>query len=129
MAQTFNVVGWFEIPVTDMPRAIRFYETVFGYTLHYQTIGDEEMAWFPWSEEGTGASGSLVKHEEKYKPSADGAVVYFSSPSGDLANELTRVEKAGGKLLQDKTLIAEDIGFMALILDTEGNRIALHSRG
>ncbi|MDO6392225.1 VOC family protein [Pontibacter sp. BT731] len=129
MAQTFNVVGWFEIPVTDMPRAIRFYETVFGYTLHYQTIGDEEMAWFPWAEEATGASGSLVKHEEKYKPSADGAVVYFSSPTGDLANELTKVEQAGGKLLQDKTLIAEDIGFMALILDTEGNRIALHSRG
>ncbi|SIT81756.1 VOC family protein [Pontibacter indicus] len=129
MAQNFNVVGWFEIPVTDMPRAIRFYETLFGYTLHYQTMGDEEMAWFPWTEEGPGASGSLVKHEEKYKPSVDGAVVYFSSPTGDLANELTRVEKAGGKILQDKTLIAEAIGFMALILDTEGNRIALHSRG
>lgn len=128
MAQTFNVVGWFEIPVTDMPRAIRFYETVFGYTLHFQTVGDEEMAWFPWSEEGVGASGSLVKHEEKYKPSANGTIVYFSSPSGDLANELERVEKAGGRLLQDKTLITEEIGYMSLVLDSEGNRIAIHSR-
>ncbi|WP_299985733.1 VOC family protein [uncultured Pontibacter sp.] len=129
MAQTFNVVGWFEIPVTDMPRAIRFYESMLGYTLHYQPMGEEEMAWFPWSDEGAGAPGSLVKSEKHYTPSTEGTLVYFSSPSGDLANELAKVEQAGGKVLQDKTLIAEDIGFMALFLDTEGNRIALHSRG
>lgn len=58
----------------------------------------------------------------------DGTLVYFTAFSGDLNNELGRVEKAGGKVLQEKTLIAEGYGQMALILDTEGNRIALHSR-
>jgi uncharacterized protein len=129
MAQTFNVVGWFEIPVTDMPRAIRFYESVFGYTLHHQPMGELEMAWFPWSDEGQGAPGSLVKHESAYKPSKEGTLVYFSSPTGDLLNELVKVEKAGGKIVQDKTLITEELGYMALIHDTEGNRVALHSRG
>ncbi|MHC2992030.1 glyoxalase [Pontibacter sp. HJ8] len=123
-----NVVGWFEIPVNEMPRAIRFYNAVFGYEMESQQFGEEEMAWFPWSDTGMGASGSLVKHETLYKPSADGTIVYFSSPSGDLSQELAKVETAGGKVLQPKTLITEEIGYMALILDTEGNRVALHSR-
>lgn len=129
MALPFNVVGWFEIPVTDMPRAIRFYESVFGYTLHHQPLGELEMAWFPWSDEGAGAPGSLVKNEADYTPSTKGTLVYFSSPSGDLANELAKIEKAGGKVVQDKTLISNEIGFMALFHDSEGNRVALHSRG
>ena len=123
-----NVVGWFEIPVTDMPRAMKFYNAVFGFEMESQQFGEEEMAWFPWSDNGPGASGSLVKHEQHYKPSADGTIVYFSSPSGNLTNELAKVEAAGGKVLQEKTLITEDIGYMCLVLDTEGNRIAIHSR-
>lgn len=123
-----NVVGWFEIPVTAMPRAIKFYNAVFGYALQSQQFGDEEMAWFPWVENGQGASGSLVKHEQLYEPSSQGTIVYFSSPSGDLVNELNKVETAGGKVLQQKTLITEEIGYMCLLLDSEGNRIAIHSR-
>ncbi|MDX5418185.1 MAG: VOC family protein [Hymenobacteraceae bacterium] len=128
MRQEHNVVGWFEIPVADMGRAIRFYETVFGYKLQHQPLGELEMAWFPWSDTGMGASGSLVYHPQAYKPSADGTLVYFSSPSGDLVNELARVEEAGGTVLQKKQLITEDIGYMGLFLDSEGNRVALHSR-
>ena len=128
MSQKQNVVGWFEIPTTDLQRAIKFYETVFGYKLEHQPMGDLEMAWFPSSEEGTGAAGTLIYHKEWYKPSTDGVLVYFTSPSGDLANELAKVEPAGGKVLQQKTLITEDIGYMGMFLDTEGNRIALHSR-
>jgi len=127
MSQTFNVVGWFEIPATDIQRAMQFYNTVFGYTLEYFQMGEEEMAWFPWTDNGLGAPGSLVKHEA-YTPSSDGTVVYFTSPSGDLVNELAKVEQAGGKVLKEKTLITEDIGYMCLLLDTEGNRIAIHSR-
>ncbi|MEJ8755435.1 VOC family protein [Pontibacter sp. H259] len=123
-----NVVGWFEIPVTDMPRAVKFYNTVFGFKLETQQFGEEEMAWFPWSDNGMGASGSLVKHEQHYKPSADGTIVYFSSPSEDLNNELVKVEAAGGKVLREKSLITEEIGYMCLVLDSEGNRIAIHSR-
>ena len=128
MSQINNVIGWFEIPVTDMQRAISFYSTVFDDKLQHHVFGDEEMAWFPFNETGTGASGSLVKHETFYQPAANGILIYFSSPSGNLANELAKVESAGGKVLQEKKLITEDVGYMGLFLDTEGNRIAIHSR-
>lgn len=126
--QKNNAVGWFEIPTADMERAMKFYETVFDIKLERNQMGPLDMAWFPWAEGGMGASGSLVYHEEFYKPSTDGVVVYFTAHSGDLAIELARVEPAGGKVVQPKTLIAEDIGYMALIIDSEGNRVALHSR-
>jgi predicted enzyme related to lactoylglutathione lyase len=123
-----NVVGWFEIPVADMDRAVRFYETVLGYTLDRQSMGDLEMAWFPWKPETTGAPGSLVRHPEFYRPSGDGTLVYLTAFSGDLANELARVATAGGTVLMEKKMISQEYGFMGLFLDTEGNRVALHSR-
>jgi predicted enzyme related to lactoylglutathione lyase len=90
-------------------------------------MGSLEMAWFPWIEDAVGSPGSLVYQEDFFKPSADGVQIYFTSPSGDATNELARVEKAGGKLLRPKTLISEEVGYYGLILDTEGNRIAIHS--
>jgi predicted enzyme related to lactoylglutathione lyase len=123
-----NVVGWFEIPVKDMDRAIKFYETVFGFKLSRNRLGMMDMAWFPGVEGTIGSGGSLVHHASMYKPSSDGVLIYFTAFSGDVAVELARVEPAGGKVLQPKTLITEDIGSMGLFLDTEGNRIALHSR-
>lgn len=123
-----NVVGWFEIPVSDMSRAVKFYESVFSLKLQIQKLGELEMAWFPWVESAVGAMGSLVYSPGNYKPSNDGVLVYFTAFSGDVSNELAAVEKAGGKILKGKTLIADDIGYMALFQDTEGNRIAIHSR-
>lgn len=123
-----NVVGWFEVPVANMERAIKFYETVFDFKLERHQMGPLDMAWFPWVEQGGGSPGSLVHNAAFYKPSADGTLVYFTAHSGDLANELARVEGAGGKVLAPKRQISEDYGYMALCLDTEGNRIALHSR-
>lgn len=118
-------VGWFEIPVRDMSRAMHFYEAVFNCKLSRNRMGPLDMAWFPWEDQGKGAGGSLVQNEEFYVPSANGALVYFSS--GNLAVELSRVEKAGGKIIVPKKLIAPDVGYMGLFTDTEGNRIALHS--
>ncbi len=123
-----NVVGWFEIPVSDMDRAIRFYEQVLDLKLERHPMGPLDMAWFPFTETGIGAPGSLVYHPDHYRPSADGSLIYFTARSGDLAVELGRVEKAGGRVLQPKTLINEDVGYMGLFLDTEGNRMAVHSR-
>ncbi len=120
-----NAVGWFEIPVVDMERAMKFYETVLGVTLSRNQVGEIDMAWFPMVE-GKGAAGSLVAHPEWYKPSAEGVLVYFTAYSGDLDHELARVEAAGGKVLVPKKSIGE-YGNMAVVLDTEGNRIALHS--
>jgi uncharacterized protein len=125
----YNAIAWFEIPVTDMERAIKFYTTVFGFKLQRAPMGELDMAFFPWEQDATGASGALIFHKEWYKPSAtDGVLVYFAPPSGDLANELSKVEAAGGKVVQPKTLIREDVGYMAVFLDTEGNRVAMYSK-
>lgn len=124
-----NAVGWFEIPVKDMDRAIKFYETVLDVKMNRMPMGPLDMALFPDGDEQMGSSGSLVCFEEFYKPSSsDGVLVYFTAQSGDLANELGRVEDAGGKVVIPKRQIAPDVGFMGLFTDTEGNRIALHSR-
>lgn len=123
-----NVVGWFEIPVNDMERAIAFYEEIFDFNLERHKIGPLDMAWFPWKEDGLGSPGSLVYHKDFYKPSSNGVLIYLTAHSGDLENELSKVEASGGKILQHKTKISDEYGFMALILDTEGNRVALHSR-
>jgi len=123
-----NMIGWVEIPVSDMERAQAFYEKVFDIRLSRNTMGPLDMAWFPFVEKGEGAAGTLVRHPDHYKPSADGTLVYFSSLGDDLSVELARVEPAGGKVLLGKREISPEIGFMALLLDSEGNRVALHSR-
>jgi uncharacterized protein len=122
-----NMVGWFEVPVADMERAIRFYQQVFDIELSRNQMGPLDMAWFPMSDGGFGAMGSLVRYDEFYKPSTDGVLVYFHCQSGDLNNELARIEPAGGKVVVEKTEIAENFGYMAIFIDSEGNRVALHS--
>lgn len=122
-----NVIGWVEIPVTDMDRAKQFYEAVFGFKIQVHPMGELIMGWFPYAQGKEGAAGSLVKHPEAYRPSdSHGPVVYFTS--ADVQNELDRVEAAGGSIIQPKTQISEEIGYMALLKDSEGNRVALHSR-
>jgi len=118
--------GWFEIPVQDMDRAIAFYNEVFQVEIKKQNFGGLEMGWFPFHENAKGASGTLIKSENNYKPSINGSLVYLNC--GDVDNELNRIEKAGGKILKAKTLISEDHGYMALFTDTEGNRVALYSQ-
>lgn len=124
-----NPVGWFEIPVEDMGRAMRFYEAVFGFALERHKMGPLDMAWFPILDGKMGSPGALVRNKEFYKPSKDGALLYFTAHSGDLSDELSKVEEAGGHVVAPKKQIGEGHGFMAIIIDTEGNRIALHSRG
>ena len=119
------MVGWFEIPVTDMNRAKSFYESVFDITIGVHEFGDFLMGWFPNDPEISGVTGSLVQHE-MYSPSMTGPLIYFSCK--DVENELSRVLKANGEILRHKTPIGEEHGFMALIKDTEGNRIAFHSQ-
>ncbi len=119
-------VGWFEIPVQDMDRAISFYEKVFDTTLDKQVMGDFQMAWFPWDENGKGAGGSLVYHKDFYQIGGmAGTLIYFSSEDCDL--ELSKVNDAGGQVQIPKRMIAPDIGYMGVFLDSEGNRVALHS--
>jgi predicted enzyme related to lactoylglutathione lyase len=123
-----NPVDFFEIPVSDMERAIKFYNSVFEINLSHIVLGPLEMALFPGENKNEGTTGSLVKHKEFYKPSSGGILLYFTAPSGDLSEELSRVEMAGGKVVIKKRLVSDDFGYMALINDSEGNRIALHSK-
>ena len=121
-----NMVGWFEIPVTNMERAKTFYDAVFNIEVQVQDFGGTLMAWFPFAEGKLGASGSLIQNTA-YEPSeSKGVLIYFSTE--DITTELNRVEAAGGKVMKPKTQISPDIGYMAVFIDCEGNRIALHSR-
>ncbi len=122
-----NMVGWFEIPVTDMERAKKFYDTVFEIEITVHDMNELVMGWFPFAEGKPGATGSLVKHKDFYSPSDNkGALVYFSCE--DLQVQLDRVEPAGGTILQPKKQIGEGHGYMGLFIDSEGNRVALHSQ-
>ncbi|WJJ97927.1 VOC family protein [Algibacter luteus] len=119
-----NMVGWFEIPVSDMDRAKAFYETVFKVQIEIHDFGGMLMGWFPFSEGKEGAAGTLIK-QETYVPSKEGTLVYFMSD--DVQVELDRIEGAGGKIYQPKTQISPEYGYMGVFIDTEGNRVALHS--
>jgi predicted enzyme related to lactoylglutathione lyase len=86
------------------------------------------MAIFPSQPEAPGSDGALVHLPEFYKPSPDGTLIYLLSSSDDVNDELSRVEAAGGKILMPKKQISPEIGYMALIQDSEGNRIGLLGR-
>jgi hypothetical protein len=97
--------------------------------MELQNLGILKMAWFPWKSDGTGAPGSLVLHKEFYVPSGkDGVLIYLTTPTGDLNLDQKEIEMAGGKILIPRRQISEEHGYMMVFLDTEGNRIALHSR-
>lgn len=122
-----NPIGWIEIPVVEMDRAVSFYNAVFDWELKAIEFGGEKMAWFPSDHNAPGASGSLVYHKDFYAPSDfKGPVVYFTCDG--VQSMIEKIRLLGGKILKDSKLISEDVGYMGLFLDSEGNRIALHSR-
>ncbi|NND62229.1 MAG: VOC family protein [Flavobacteriaceae bacterium] len=121
-----NLFGWIEIPVNDMDRAIAFYEEVFQLKIDKVDFGGMLMGWFPSADQNVyGATGTLIQ-QESYIPSHEGTMVYFNCD--DVQNELDRVEKAGGKIIQGKSQISEEHGYMGTFQDSEGNRLALHSQ-
>lgn len=118
-----NAVNWFEIPAANFERAAKFYGEVMGSPLHQESMNGMEMGFFTHQQGGVG--GAIVKGEG-YVPSADGAMVYLNGGE-DLSSFLAKVEPAGGKIVQPKTLITDEIGYMAIFLDPEGNKVAFHS--
>lgn len=118
MSKSF--VNWLEIPVVDMNRAIQFYEQVFETKLKRETMSQIDMAVFPHTESG----GALVAGEG-YRPSAHyGTVPYLHAPQLDAL--LARAAQAGGKTVFGPLQLPDDIGRIAHITDSEGNRIGLH---
>lgn len=119
-----SAVNWFEIPVSDMNRALKFYNTIFGIKMStMEAMSGYTMAMFP-AEEGVG--GALL-HGEGYAPSKEGIVLYLNG-GDDLSTVLNKVEGAGGQVVTPKTNIGEN-GFIAYFVDTEGNKVGLHSMG
>jgi uncharacterized protein len=118
-----NAINWFEIPATNMKRAVKFYDEVLGAELQPMESDGTKWAFFPASDSGVG--GAVIDRNDNNKPNAQGTLVYLNG-GDDLAIPLSRVEKAGGKILMPKTSIGPN-GFKAVIMDTEGNRVALHS--
>ena len=126
MNKDVNTLNWFEVAVSDLARAQKFYETVFKISMEAMDFPQMQMRSFP-AEQGNGKlSGALVK-SNMHKPSAEGVVIYFNG-NPDLSDALSRVEKAGGKILVPKTQISSEIGYMAFFQDSEGNSVALHSQ-
>jgi predicted enzyme related to lactoylglutathione lyase len=121
-----NPVGWFEIYVQDMERAKAFYEAVLGVQLSRLGSPDIEMWGFPMHQAGSGASGSLVRMPgfPSGGNSSNSVLVYFSC--ADCAVEAAKAAKAGGKIQREKMSIGP-YGHIALVVDTEGNMIGLHS--
>lgn len=120
-----NSLNWFEISVSDINRAKKFYETIFGIEMPVQDMMGMKMAFFPSEDMNGKVSGGLVQGPN-HKPSVDGAKIYLNG-NPDLAKALGKVEAAGGKVVMPKTKISDDIGHMAFFIDTEGNNVALHS--
>ena len=119
------MVSWFEIYVTDLDRAKKFYETILGKGLNKMPVPEDlgmEMWAFPWLDDAPNAAGALVK-SEMGQPSSSGTIVYFDSED---CSELSKVEVAGGEILLPKTPV-EGFGHFCLISDSEGNTVGFFS--
>lgn len=120
-----NLINWFEIPVTDFNRAVSFYKVVLGMDITTTDMFGTKMGLFP--TDGTNVSGALVQGED-YKPSSDGVIAYLNGGE-DLQMMLDRVVRNNGKIIVPKTLISPEMGYFAMFIDTEGNKMAVHSIG
>ena len=116
-----STITWFEIPAANFGRAVRFYETIFASPLRHEA-GWPNLAIFPYQRPGV--SGA-VAHGEGHRPSPDGTVIYLNC-DGRIDQVLARVSAAGGSVVEPKNLIPT-VGWVAQILDSEGNRIGLHA--
>lgn len=125
MNETTNALNWFEISVSDITRAKKFYEAVFDVKMEDMDMMGMKMAFFPAENMNGKVSGGLVQGP-MHKPSADGAKIYLNG-NPDLNIALGKVEAAGGKVMMPKTKINDEIGYMAFFTDSEGNGMAMHS--
>lgn len=117
---THNRLVWFDLPVANLDRAEKFYAAVMGVKVERQYYGDFVFSMF---EHGEGNGGCLIVKSEEI--SAVGTLIYFNV-DGRIRDAVSQVATLGGKVLQETHAIGPH-GFRAVILDSEGNRIALHS--
>ena len=118
-----DMFAWFEIPVLNLERAVSFYSTVFD--IKFETINtlSHSMAYFP---KDSGIGGALVVGDGCV-PSHSGSLLYLNVTI-DLEDALKKVVSVGGHVIMGKTLLGDDVGHYSLVLDSEGNRIALFTK-
>ena len=121
-----HAVNWFEIPVADLARAMKFYEAMTGKKLKREAFGapGEEMAMFETADQD--AVGGCLLSSPHSQPAAQGTLIYLNA-APSIGAWLARVDKAGGQIVQGKTALPPGMGFYAHITDTEGNRVGLHA--
>jgi len=118
-----DYVSWFEIPATNFQQAVNFYNLIFDITMEQNITEVNAMAFFPTT---TGVGGSVVAGQG-YVPSDSGPLIYLNGGK-DLNKVLNKVEEAGGRIIMSKTLISEEMGYFAIFIDSQGNKLALYSK-
>lgn len=118
-----SLISIVEIPVLDLLRALTFYQSILGVNIEEVDMGGDKMGVFPG--DGSAVSVVLIQSDD-YKPSADGTVAYLNA-GDDLQVVLDKIVANGGEMVVPKTEISPEIGFFAMFLDTEGNKLGLHS--
>ena len=126
MDATTNSLNWFEIPVTDMQRAKHFYQVIFSMHMDESTMMGMQMAFFPYASGNGKASGALVQGDG-LMPGQQGSLIYLNA-NPVMDGVLEKIESLGGTIVMPKTQISPEIGYMAIFIDSEGNKLALHSQ-
>jgi uncharacterized protein len=121
-----HAVSWFEIPVNNLDHAQKFYEAIFDIEMIPMEMPQIKMRLFPL-EYDESIGGAICQRGKFYKPSIKSGPLIYLNGNPDLQNVLDKVEAAGGKIVIPKTQISPGQGYMAVFLDNEGNRLALHS--
>jgi len=117
-----QMISWFEIPALDLQRSVSFFNHLYNVQLEIVESNDYAMAPLPFE---TGVGGAIVMGQGSI-PSETGVLIYLNA-TDDMYVMLRRVEEGGGRVITEKTLINEDAGYFSLFIDSEGNKLALHS--
>ena len=119
-----NLINWFEIPAKDFDRAKNFYKNLLEFEIQTTEMFGTKMGFLP--SDGINVSGAIVQGED-YTPSMEGVTIYLNG-GDDLQLILDKVEANNGKIIVPKTQISPEMGYFAMFIDTEGNKLALHSK-
>lgn len=118
-----NYITWFEIPAVDFQQAVRFYNHIFDMEMEQSITDTNAMAFFPDTH---GVGGAVISGPGSI-PGETGPLIYLNG-GNDLNLILNKVEEAGGRIIMTKTLINEESGYYAVFIDSQGNKLALHSK-
>lgn len=118
-----DYVSWFEIPAHNFEQALAFYNHIYDINMETTSSNTHRMAFFP----ANGGIGGAVVCGPGSNPSDSGPLLYING-GNDLNNVLNRVEDAGGRVVMKKTLISKEGGYFAIFIDSEGNKLAIHSK-